>query len=190
MAAFLILAVALSGCAIQREQFKDGTTEFSATYYELNGPATVAAMAQVSETTLNLIEMKKSILASCPDCPPPVKCPPPVECEKCPDPPVKPPPVQPEPEACTDHTFQWKGVSERQALVVILPCQWTGKVARVSVNGQGGNYTGVANGGREHWRWGKKGSAFGTGNVVVTFKDGKTFRKSVTCGDCNRKWSV
>lgn len=62
-----------------------------------------------------------------------------------------------------DQRFLWKPVSENNGkLVVLLPARLTGKVNQgsVTVNGESGNYSGVHNGGREHYRYSKPGGSY------------------------------
>lgn len=67
-------------------------------------------------------------------------------------------------------TFLWKPVSDNNGnLVVLLPSSYNGKVSSVSVNGESGNYTGIHNGNRTHWRFSKPGAAYGN-NVRVVAK--------------------
>jgi hypothetical protein len=79
--------------------------------------------------------------------------------------------------------FLWKPKSEKDGkLAVLLPKQYTGKVASVEVfspDGQQklaqGKASGVGNGDREHFRFSSSGDAFPDGSVVVvTLKDGST----------------
>jgi hypothetical protein len=79
--------------------------------------------------------------------------------------------------------FLWKPKSEKDGkLAVLLPKQYTGKVASVEVlspDGQQklaqGKASGVGNGDREHFRFNSPGEAFPDGSIVfVTLKDGST----------------
>jgi len=70
--------------------------------------------------------------------------------------------------------FIWKPVGEHTGrLVVILPPQYTGHASSAyiaSASGspiEGGAYTGVANGGRMHFRFSKPGSGYGRNILVV-----------------------
>ena len=70
--------------------------------------------------------------------------------------------------------FIWKPIGEHTGkLVVILPPQYTGHASSAyiaSASGspiEGGAYTGVANGGRRHYRFAKKGREYGTDIRVV-----------------------
>ncbi|HMO99349.1 MAG TPA: hypothetical protein PKE26_09595 [Kiritimatiellia bacterium] len=69
--------------------------------------------------------------------------------------------------------FLWKPVSEsNRKLVVLLPARYTRQVSGVFISTSAGrpiergSYTGVHNGGREHYRFSKPGSGYG-GNVYV-----------------------
>ncbi|MFO1522287.1 MAG: hypothetical protein U1G05_09665 [Kiritimatiellia bacterium] len=69
--------------------------------------------------------------------------------------------------------FLWKPVSDSNGdLVVILPSQYNGKVSSVSVNGERGSFSGIANGNRTHWRFSKPGAAYGTNVKVVASTSG------------------
>lgn len=77
--------------------------------------------------------------------------------------------------------FLWKPVSESTGnLVVLLPPGQKGPVTITDANGNvhTGTFTGVANGGREHYRFPQAGSSYGQnatvtyGNVSVTIADG------------------
>ena len=67
----------------------------------------------------------------------------------------------PPPSGGGDQRFLWKPVSENNGkLVVLLPARLTGKVNGVTVNGESGNFSGVHNGGREHYRYSKPGGSY------------------------------
>jgi hypothetical protein len=81
--------------------------------------------------------------------------------------------------------FLWKPVSESNGqLVILFPPEFTGSVASGEVHNRFppkssslmdvGNYGGVHNGGREHYRFPRQGGAYG-GNVfaVAVLKDGR-----------------
>jgi hypothetical protein len=69
--------------------------------------------------------------------------------------------------------FLWKPVSDSNGnLVVILPSQYNGKVSSVSVNGERGSFSGIANGNRTHWRFSKPGAAYGSNARVVATTSG------------------
>ncbi len=70
--------------------------------------------------------------------------------------------------------FLWKPISESNGnLVVLLPSQYNGKVSSVSVNGERGSFSGIANGNRTHWRFSKPGAAYGNNvRVVATTSSG------------------
>lgn len=69
--------------------------------------------------------------------------------------------------------FLWKPVSDSNGnLVVILPSQYNGKVSSVSVNGERGSFSGIANGNRTHWRFSKPGAAYGSNAKVVASTSG------------------
>ena len=78
----------------------------------------------------------------------------------------------------------WKPVSESNGnCVVLLPSNMTGKVKGVTVrgpNGQAierGDYSSVANGGREHYRFNKPGGQYPAGCYVeIEMKDGTSQR--------------
>lgn len=70
--------------------------------------------------------------------------------------------------------FLWKPVSEStRKLVVLLPPQYTGHVRGVYIANskraamETGAYTGVHNGGREHFRFSKPGAGYGSGIYAV-----------------------
>lgn len=78
--------------------------------------------------------------------------------------------------------FLWKPVSDKDGkLAVLLPKQYTGKVASVKIISSKdgstlakGKYSGVGNGDREHFRFSKSGGSFPDGSIVhVTLKDGQ-----------------
>jgi hypothetical protein len=73
-----------------------------------------------------------------------------------------------------DQRFLWKPQGESTGkLVVLLPARFTGKVSGVTVNGESGNYGGVHNGGREHYRYSKPGSAYDApATIRASLKDG------------------
>lgn len=77
--------------------------------------------------------------------------------------------------------FLWKPKSEKDGkLAILLPKQYTGKVASVEVIGPDGQKklaegksSGVGNGEREHFRFNAPGEAFPDGSIVlVTLRDG------------------
>ena len=69
--------------------------------------------------------------------------------------------------------FLWKPVSDSNGnLVVLLPSQYNGKVSSVSVNGEKGSFSGIANGNRSHWRFSKPGAAYGSNARVVAATSG------------------
>ena len=69
--------------------------------------------------------------------------------------------------------FLWKPVSDSNGnLVVLLPSQYNGKVSSVSVNGERGSFSGIANGNRTHWRFSKPGAAYGSNAKVVATTSG------------------
>ena len=79
--------------------------------------------------------------------------------------------------------FLWKPKSEKDGkLAILLPKQYTGKVASVQVLGPDGQQklaqgrpSGVGNENREHFRFNSPGEAFPDGSIVlVTLKDGST----------------
>ena len=86
--------------------------------------------------------------------------------------------------------FVWKPVSEGDGnLVILLPPNLTGNVAGVVVFHEGsgqtvtGRYTGVHNGGREHFRFLQPGAAYGEGlTVTAQLKSGGTKSWSVPSG--------
>jgi hypothetical protein len=86
--------------------------------------------------------------------------------------------------------FLWKPVSESTGrLVVLLPPQYTGRVSSQHVADSGGTvmdqglFTGIYNGGREHFRYSKPGAGYGN-NVyaVAVLKDGNTVSWLVPVG--------
>lgn len=84
----------------------------------------------------------------------------------------------------------WKPISEGDGnLVILLPPNLTGNVAGVVVFHEGsgqtvtGRYTGVHNGGREHFRFLQPGAAYGEGlTVTAQLKSGGTKSWSVPSG--------
>jgi hypothetical protein len=86
--------------------------------------------------------------------------------------------------------FVWKPISEGDGnLVILLPPNLTGNVAGVVVFHEGsgqtvtGRYTGVHNGGREHFRFLQPGAAYGDGlTVTAQLKSGGTKSWSVPSG--------
>lgn len=77
--------------------------------------------------------------------------------------------------------FLWKPLSDKnKKLAVLLPKNLTGKVKSVSILSpdkkkilQSGTYSGVGNGGREHFRFTKAGSSFPDGAIVlIKLQDG------------------
>ena len=89
--------------------------------------------------------------------------------------------------------FLWKPESESDGnLVILLPQTFTGNVEGVSVYGpdgqqlEEGRASGVANGGREHFRFSKPGGSYPAGTqVVVTLSDGTIQR--IEIGDTARR---
>ena len=87
-----------------------------------------------------------------------------------------PPPVVPD-EPVSDGTlrgdFLWKPVAESGGLVVLMDSGLTGLIASVTADGEPGNFTGVGNGNREHYRWSKEGPQWPPNVMVsVTLADG------------------
>ena len=82
----------------------------------------------------------------------------------------------------SSNEFLWKPQSESNGnLVVLLPSSLTGNIDSVEVLGPNGeplatgSSAGVANGGREHFRFNKPGGSFPNGSSVrVTLRDGRT----------------
>jgi hypothetical protein len=80
--------------------------------------------------------------------------------------------------------FLWKPISDSDGkLVILLPSGLTGLVAEVTIQTpdgkviESGKFKGVANGGREHFRFSKDGGSFPDGSVVVIkLKDGSEQR--------------
>lgn len=78
--------------------------------------------------------------------------------------------------------FLWKPSAEKDGkLVVLLPANLTGKIAGIEVKGpngrtiEGGKFSGVHNGGREHFRFSKPGASFPQGSQVhIQMKDGSS----------------
>lgn len=60
----------------------------------------------------------------------------------------------------------WKPVSDEKKLVVLLPAEFTGRTSTAGALYSGGQmleparYTGVANGGREHYRFAMPGASY------------------------------
>lgn len=84
--------------------------------------------------------------------------------------------------------FLWKPVSEKNGnLVVLLPPELTGRAAGVTVHSPDGNsvlargsYSGIGNGAREHYRFGKPGGSFPDGAVVtISLAGGEQLRIAV-----------
>lgn len=71
--------------------------------------------------------------------------------------------------------FLWKPVSDNdRKLVVLLPSSFANKVNSVTVNGERGRFSSIANGGRPHYRFSKPGSGYGrSATVVVNSRFGK-----------------
>jgi hypothetical protein len=82
-----------------------------------------------------------------------------------------------------DDTFLWKPTSENDGkLVVLLPAR-LGRASSVTVNGEAGRFSSVANGNRAHYRFPKPGSAYGSGaRVVASFGGGVTKSWTVPSG--------
>jgi hypothetical protein len=81
----------------------------------------------------------------------------------------------------SNNEFLWKPVSEKDGkLAVVLPKALTGKVKSVKILSADktktlatGKFSGVGNGDREHFRFGKAGSGYPDGAIVViTLEDG------------------
>ncbi len=83
--------------------------------------------------------------------------------------------------------FLWKPVSEKDGrLAILIPAHLTGDVASVQIcDKQGkvlakGRYANVGNGGREHYRFTKKGSSFPDGSVVnIKLNDSTQLRVTI-----------
>ena len=84
--------------------------------------------------------------------------------------------------------FVWKPVSEKDGkLAIILPPRLTGKVKSVAILSSDktkilakGNFTGVANENREHFRFSKAGGRYPDNSfVMITMKDGKTYNVKI-----------
>ena len=90
--------------------------------------------------------------------------------------------------------FLWKPQSDKDGkLAILLPTEFVGKVASVSVvgpNGEttaSGKYAGVGNGEREHYRFSKSGGDFADGSsVLIKMKDGST--KSILIKDTSARF--
>ena len=86
--------------------------------------------------------------------------------------------------------FLWKPTSENDGkLVVLLPSSYAGKVKSVEVQDAQGNTLGTgkfssnANGGRDHFRFGKSGASFGNNvYVVATLSSGEKVRYPISNG--------
>ena len=83
--------------------------------------------------------------------------------------------------------FLWKPVSEEKKLVVLLPAAFTGKTSMAGSLHYGGSqleparYTGVANGGREHYRFSKPGASYPAGvEFRITDVSGTSWAWTIT----------
>lgn len=83
--------------------------------------------------------------------------------------------------------FLWKSRSEKDGnLVILLPSELTGNVKNVRIvdeNGEKiekGDFSGVANGDREHFRFNKPGKKYPDGcYVIITTKNGDTYKVKI-----------
>lgn len=83
--------------------------------------------------------------------------------------------------------FLWKPVSDEKKLVVLLPAAFAGKTSTAGSLHYGGSqleparYTGVANGGREHYRFSKPGAAYPAGvEFKITDVSGASWAWTIT----------
>jgi hypothetical protein len=76
-----------------------------------------------------------------------------------------------------DNTFLWKPVADNDGrLVVLLPANLT--ASTVTVKGESPtSYTGRGNGNRQHFRFGKAGSAYGQNVSVIAYAGGSVLRQ-------------
>lgn len=84
----------------------------------------------------------------------------------------------------------WKPVSESNGnLVVLLPAKFNNLIdGPVTVNGESGKFTSVANGNRSHWRFSKPGAAYGSNVQVKWTATGKTY--TVTVPNGSARWGT
>ena len=69
--------------------------------------------------------------------------------------------------------FLWKPVSESNGnLVVLFPKDFTETFQSVTVNGESGNFSGFANGDRQHWRFSKSGAEYEAPAIVKAISMG------------------
>ena len=75
------------------------------------------------------------------------------------------------------NTFLWKPVADNDGrLVVLLPANLT--ASTVTVKGESPtSYTGRGNGNRQHFRFGKAGSAYGQNVSVIAYAGGSVLRQ-------------
>lgn len=80
--------------------------------------------------------------------------------------------------------FLWKPAGDHTGqLVILTPKGYSdADIQSVTVNGETGRYTGLANGDRGHWRFNRPGSAYGSTEVVITMKDGSVHRLPISNG--------
>lgn len=88
----------------------------------------------------------------------------------------------------TSNEFVWKPQSEKDGnLVVLLPAELLGMVSELTVVGPDGETviatgkpSGIANGGREHFRFDRSGGSFPAGSTVkATLRDGKSVEYNI-----------
>lgn len=78
----------------------------------------------------------------------------------------------------------WKPASDSDGnLVVLLPAMFNGIIdGGVTVNGDKGRFTSVANGNRSHFRFGKPGAAYGANAQVKWSSNGKAYTVTIPNG--------
>ena len=81
-------------------------------------------------------------------------------------------------------TLLWKPASDSDGnLVVLLPAMFNGIIdGGVTVNGEKGRFTSVANGNRSHFRFSKPGSAYGSNAQVKWSSNGKPYTVTIPNG--------
>ena len=64
--------------------------------------------------------------------------------------------------------FLWKPISESNGnLVVLFPKEFTETFQSVTVNGESGNFSGFANGDRQHWRFSLPGGDYQSPATII-----------------------
>ena len=125
------------------------------------GDAQMESNADIADSFTDLLKSSTATSLTPPD---------PIDDENAPPPVIDPPPQTN--GVVGAHSALWKPISETTGnLVLVLDEEYTGHTTGVTVAGEAGRFASVANGNREHYRWGKPGADFTEMATIVVTTD-------------------